>query len=220
MRFCSHCRAKIENDIEKCPLCDMDTTKPDDNFDEAYPYIKSRFTRGLVIKLITFVAVVFIGAGLLVNHLVPTGNPWALITAAAIIYAWISAINVLRFTPNPPSITLGQLFCVSGLVFWIDFLTGWLKWSINYVIPFLIIAAALATTLMIVIKPMKFRAYTIYQLVIAVSGLLSVLLWVFGYSDVEWPVVTAAWISILCFVTMLVFSWRKTRNELKKRFHV
>lgn len=198
----------------------MDTVKLDDNFSEGYPYIKSGFTRGLLLKLITFIAAVFLGVSLLVDHLVPTGSPWAFITAAAIIYAWVSAINVLRYTPNPASIILCQLFAVSGFVLFIDILTGFYRWSVNYVIPFLIMGAALATSLMIVIKPVKFRACVIYQLVIAVIGLLGVLLWIFGYSDVEWPVVSAACLSILCFVSTVVFSRRRTHNELKKRFHV
>ncbi len=220
MRYCSNCRVKIENDIEKCPLCDMDTVKLDDSFSEGYPYIKSHFTRGLLLKLITFVAAFFLGVSLIVDHLVPTGSPWVFITAAAIIYAWISAINVLRYTPNPASIILCQLFSVGGLVFLIDLLCGFYRWSVNYVIPFLIMGAALAISLMIIIKPMKFRACVIYQLVIAVIGLSAVLLWVCGYSYVEWPVVSAAYFSILCFAATVVFSRRRTHNELKKRFHV
>ena len=220
MRYCSHCGVTLANNIELCPLCDMETEKRDERFDEDYPHIKSRFSRGLLLKLITFTALVFMAAGFMIDHLIPTGSPWVLITAAAIVYIWISAINILRFTPNPASIILCQLISVGGLTFAIDFLTGYYRWSTNYVIPFLITAAAAATTLMIVIRPMKYRAFTIYQLVIAVLGVMSVFLWIFGWAEVEWPVVIAAWVAMLCFVTMLVFSWRKTHNELKKRFHL
>lgn len=220
MRFCAHCGVKLANDNPKCPLCDMDTEKISDDFSLDYPYIKSRFTRGLLIRMISFMAVVFCATSFLIDHLVPTGSPWAFITIVVIVYVWISAMNLLRHTPNPASITLFQLFGIGGLVFFVDLFTGFYRWSINFVIPFLIIAAAIATTLMIAIRPMKYRAFTIYQLVIAALGVLSVFLWVFGYSEIEWPVVTAAGVSTLCFATMLVFSYRRTRHELKKRFHV
>lgn len=220
MRLCRHCGVKLSNDIKRCPLCDMETEVTDDRFALDYPYIKSRFTRGLLIKLITFSAVVFAGASILVDHLVPTGSPWAFMTIVAIVYLWISAMNVLRYTPNPASIMLCQLFCVSGLLFVIDYLTGYYRWSVNFVIPFLVMAAALVTSLMILIKPLKYRAYVIYLLVIAVLGVLSVLLWIFGWSEVEWPVVTSAWVSAVCFFVVLVFSHRRTKNELHKRFHV
>lgn len=220
MRFCSHCNVKIENDIDKCPLCDMDTVKTDDDFEVAYPYIKNSITRGAVLKLISFILLAFVVASLLINHLVPTENSWAFITVAAIIYAWISVINVLRSATNPASIVLCQLFCGGGLIFLIDFLSGWNRWSVNYVIPFMIIVAALAITLMIVIGSVKFRAYTIYLLAVVASGLFVVILWLCGCSTVEWPSVTSAFMCGLCFITILVFSWRKTKNELEKRFHV
>lgn len=219
MRYCAHCGVKLANDIEYCPLCDMDTQILDGNFEKDYPYVKSRFNRGLLIKLITFTALAFVIIGFTVDHLVPTGSPWMIIAALAILYLWISAMNVLRYTPNPASIILCQLICVSGLTFAIDYFTGYFRWSVNYVIPFLILSAACAVTLMIAIRPIKFRAYTIYQLVIAFLGVLAILLWVFGYSDVEWPAVTAALVSGLCFLATLMFGWRRTHNELKKRFH-
>lgn len=220
MRYCSHCGVKIANDIETCPLCDMQTERTDDSFSLDYPYVKSRFSRGLLLKLITFTALVFLAVSFMVDHFVPTGSPWVFIVAAAVVYLWISAINVLRYTPNPASIILCQLISVGGLTFAIDFLTGYYRWSVNYVIPFLIIAASLTLTLMILIRPMKYRAFTIYQLVIAVLGTMSVLLWLLGWSRVEWPVETAAFMAILCFAVTLVFSWRRTKSELKKRFHV
>ncbi len=220
MRFCRHCGVKLANDIERCPLCDMVTERTDDAFENDYPYIKSRFTRDLLLRLITFIAIAVAGASLLVDHLVPTGSPWAIITVVAIIYLWISAMNILRFTPNPASIMLCQLWCISGLLFVIDYLTGYYRWSVNYVIPFLIMGAVAAMALMILIRPMKYRAYIIYLLVMAVLGGLSVLLWIFGYSDTEWPVVTSAFVSAVCFFAVTFFLRRRTRNELEKRFHV
>ncbi len=220
MRYCSHCGVKLANDIEACPLCDMQTEQTNGDFALDYPYVKSRFSRGLLLKLITFTALVFLAVSFMVDHFVPTTSPWVFIVAAAVIYLWISAINVLRHTPNPASIILCQLISVGGLTFAIDFLTGYYRWSVNYVIPFLIIAASLALTLMMLIRPLKFRALTIYQLVIAVLGVMSVLLWILGWSEVEWPVETAAFISALCFLLTLVFSSKRTKSELKKRFHV
>lgn len=210
---------KLENDLEFCPLCDMETVRIDDNFAVDYPYIKNRFSRGLLIKTITFLAVVIAALSFLVNHLIPTESPWVWITAAAIVYVWINMMNIIKNTRNPGSIMLCQLLTVSGFAFIIDYFNGWHRWSVNYVIPFLIIIAAVAIVLFIAIRPIKYRAYTIYQLVIAVLGTLAVLLWIFGYSEIEWPVVAAATTSLLCFAIMLVFESRYTRNELRKRFH-
>ena len=123
-------------------------------------------------------------------------------------------------TRNPGSVTLCQLLTVSGFCFIIDYLTGFRRWSVNYVIPGLIMAAAVTIVLCILIRPVKYRAYTLYQLVIAVLGVLDVFLWIAGFSDIEWPVVAAAGVSWLCFAVTIVFSSRSTRSELRKRFHI
>jgi len=220
MRFCRHCGVNIQNDLARCPLCDMETVKTDDEFSLDYPYVRSRFGRRLSVKLISFCVISFIAASLMVAHLVPSESPWAPITVAVLIYGWISSVNVLSRIPNPASIVLCQLVSAGSLCFVIDLFTGFHRWSVNYVIPCLIMGASVALTVFISVKPSKYRVYTIYQLVLAVLGLLSILLWVFGYSNIEWPVEVAAFVSILCFLAVTVFQRRKTEAEFKKRFHV
>ena len=73
--------------------------------------------------------------------------------------------------------------------------------------------------LCIVIRPIKYRAYTLYQLVITILGALALMLWFIGAAEVEWPSVMAAAVSVICFAAMVVFADRSTRNELHKRFH-
>ena len=219
MRYCPHCKVKLENELEFCPLCDMETEPADGETADEYPYIRTRFSRRLLIKTITFLSVVIAAVSFLINHLVPTDSPWVFITAAAIVYVWISMMNVIRNARNPGSIMLCQLLTVSGLTFVIDYLTGFHRWSVNYVIPFLISGSAIAIVLCIVIRPIKYRAYTLYQLVITILGALALMLWFFGAAEVEWPSVMAAAVSVICFSAMIVFADRSTRNELHKRFH-
>ena len=48
VRYCRHCRITLANDLETCPLCDMETVCIDGQFDEDYPYVRSGFTRGML----------------------------------------------------------------------------------------------------------------------------------------------------------------------------
>lgn len=219
MRYCPHCKVRIENELDFCPLCDMETELIVGETADEYPYIRTRFSRRLLVKTITFLAVVIAAVSFLINHLVPTDSPWVFITAAAIVYVWISMMNVIRNARNPGSILLCQVLTVSGLTFVIDYLTGFHRWSVNYVIPFLISGSAIAIVLCIVIRPIKYRAYTLYQLVITILGALALMLWFIGAAEVEWPSVMAAAVSVICFAAMVVFADRSTRNELHKRFH-
>lgn len=220
MRICRGCGVKLENDLEYCPLCDIETEKIDDDFSLDYPYVRTGFSRRMFVKIVTFLAVVIAAISFLINHLLKTDSHWVPITVAVIFYIWLSLMNIARDTKNPGSITLCQLLTVSGLCFIIDYFSGWKRWSVNYVIPGLIMAAAVTIVLFILIRPVKYRAYTVYQLVIAVLGALDVLLWIAGFSEIEWPVVAAAGVSTLCFSVTMVFSSVSARSELRKRFHI
>lgn len=50
MRVCRNCGVRLENDLEYCPLCDMETEVVDDDFEEDYPYVRTGFSRRMFVK--------------------------------------------------------------------------------------------------------------------------------------------------------------------------
>lgn len=220
MRCCKGCGVKLANDLPYCPLCDMETVKLDDSFEEDYPYIKKRITRRLFIKSVTFSALAAVLISFIIEHLLPESGNWYLIVTACLIYGWLSFLTVMYNLRDPGGIVFSQLILVSLLTSVIDRLCGWLRWSLNYVVPGLVAAAAIAIVLCISIRPDRFRTYTIYQMVIAITGVVPVALWFWGLSEIEWTAVAAATVALFCFALILVFSHRHTKSELKKRFHI
>ena len=221
MRYCKYCGVKIANDQRYCPLCDMETVEAEGESAEDYPYIKPRLTRRIFIKSITFAVIVAVALMFLIDHLIPfyTGS-WYLLATVGLVYGWLSFIMVMRNLRDPGGIVMSQLILASVAVSLIDRLCGWLRWSVNYVVPGLVAASAIAIVLCISIRPDRFRTYTIYQMVIALAGLIPVGLWAVGPSEIEWTAVASAAVALLCFASILVFSHRHTRSELKKRFHI
>lgn len=221
MRYCRYCGVKLVNNQRYCPLCDMETVEADGGSAEDYPYVKPRLTRRMFIKSITFSVIVAVVLIFLIDHLLPYNTGvWYLLATVGLIYGWLSFVTVMKNLRDPGAIVFSQLILASLCTAAVDKLCGWYRWSVNYVIPGLVAAAAIAIVLCISIRPDKFRTYTIYQIVIAFIGLVPVGLWAVGFSEIEWTAVAAAAVALLCFAVILVFSHRHTRSELKKRFHV
>ena len=220
MRYCKYCGVKIADDQPYCPLCDMETVGAEGRSDQDYPYIKPRLTRRIFIKSLTFAVIVAVALLFLIDHLIPYTGSWYLLATCGLVYGWLSFIMVMKNLRDPGGIVMSQLVLASILVVFIDKLCGWLRWSVNYVIPGLVAASAIAIVLCITIRPDKFRTYTIYQMVIALFGLIPVALWAVGPSEIEWTAVASASVALICFAGILVFSHRHTRSELRKRFHV
>lgn len=198
----------------------METVETDGAFDMDYPYIKPRLTKRLFIKSTTFTVLVAIILSFLIDHLLPSSGIWYLLVSVGLLYGWFSFITVMKNLSDPGAIVFSQLILISLCTSAIDRICGWYRWSVNYVIPGLIAAAAIAIILCISIRPDKFRTYTIYQMVIALTGFVPVVFWLCGLSEIEWTAVAAATAAIFCFAWILVFSHRHTKSELKKRFHV
>lgn len=210
----------LANDLSYCPLCDMETVDHGGVCDEDYPYIKPRVTKGMFIKSVTFSVIVAVALSFLIEHLLPESGVWYLLVTVGLIYGWLTFITVMKNLRDPGGIVFSQLILASAACAAIDKLCGWLRWSVNFVIPGLVAAAAVAIVLCISIRPDKFRTYTIYQMVIAIAGIVPVALWLSGLSEIEWTAMAAAAVAILSFAVILVFSRRHTTSELRKRFHV
>ena len=112
-----------------------------------------------------------------------------------------------------------QLLAVSALGYLIDLSTGNHGWMIDYVIPGLLIAAQGVMTVIMIVRPALFRDFILYELEIAVLGIGSVLLTVFGVTEVWWPYCVVSVYSALLLAGTFIFADRRTRQELVKRFH-
>lgn len=221
MRFCKNCSVSLRNELEFCPLCGMKTVEGSDPaVDEDYPFVNPRLTKGFFIKSVTFSVIVAVILSFLIDHLLEFTGIWYLLVTTGLVYGWLTFITVMKNLRDPGGIVFSQVILASICCAVIDRLCGWLKWSVNYVIPGLVAAAAIAIVLCISIRPEKFRTYTIYQFFIALFGAVPLAVWHWGPAEIEWTAAASAAVAFFCFALILVFSHRHTRSELKKRFHV
>ncbi len=220
MKYCNVCQVKVENNIRRCPLCEKELQELDGVYKQDYPNIRSSKLFRTIVKLVFLVSLVAVGASFVLDYLNPTQVLWSVIVLAGIIYLWINFWIALKLKKNWGLTVLIQIISISLFCMVIDWtVNDWARWSINYVVPGLIIAGSVFITVITIVKPMNFRDYIIYLLEIAILGLLSLLLVWLHLSTVRWTLITAAFYSVGTFLGMFLFADRKTKHELKKRFH-
>ena len=113
-----------------------------------------------------------------------------------------------------------QIIAVMIVLITTDAVTGWSGWSITYLEPFVIIAATLVMTLVLLIRRAKWREYMLFQFLITINGFISIVLYCFGLIKVIWPGATGAIYALLTLFGMYVFANKQFKNELYKRFHI
>lgn len=216
---CRHCGVKITDNRTVCPLCDQKTYPDGEGCLQDYPRILTGRALRLVLRLLAFLTVGALLVVPVVNLLNPTRVWWSFIVIGALAYGWVSLFLVLRSRRNIGLMVFIQLLAISGLCLLINWTVGGYPWAVNYVIPLLVVLSVMFITGLLLLRPLLLRDVFIYLLVIAAMGGLSALFLLLDAVTVLWPWVTASLYCIMTLVGLFLFADRRTKHELKKRFH-
>lgn len=213
---------KIRDDSDICPLCRSVLTNIDGEvFDKTYPTIEvSAHKYNIIKRIFMFVSILSAVGSVVTNYLTYNGVIWSAITIAAIIYFWIIMTYSIKHNRNIASQILVQLLCVSILTVIMDNAIGYIGWSVNHVIPEIMILANVAVLILVFINRMYWHAYVLNQIVIAVCGLIPGALFLFGLIKTPLPTILATATSFIVLVAMIIFGDKTIKSELKRRFHL
>lgn len=226
MKYCKKCKVSVCTNDDFCPLCasgltDNETvgTSPETACFDMYPKPDTRIKYNFTVRLLLFISVVAASTCLLINILTYNGILWSLMVVGGIVLFWAALVYPFLVRKN-----IGHYIAVDAVftcAFFIiaQFVTKTTGWSLDYVIPFLFIAATTFISFVILIKRMRWREYALYQFVTIILGLLPVISVVSGLVISAWPSIVSAFYSFITLIGMLIFANKKYKNELIKRFH-
>jgi len=222
MKRCDFCRIEINGAIEHCPLCFRSLKKTEDICIREYPEYKKldKTILSFRSKILLFVFISVSSISLLVNLMVWTGTPWFLYVVTSLFYIWILIHSTIAGRGSYGAKLILQLIGLSVLVVVIDLMTKRYNWSVNYVIPGVLILANLIITIRIISRKPKWRDYSVFLILLLLMGFIPLILCGFGIITVLWPAVASSLYAILTFLAFLIFSPRRFRRELNKIFHM
>lgn len=221
MKTCKRCRVNVKGDTVICPLCRTVLTDiSGDRLDKTYPAIEVNSHKyNLIKRLFLFVSILFAVGSVITNYLTYNGVMWSAITISAIVYFWIIMSYSIRRNRNIASHILVQVICVSILTVVMDNSIGYSGWSVNNVIPEIMILANVSVLVLVFLNRMYWQTYVINQIVIAVCGLIPGILWICGLITDPILTIIATATSFLVLVIMIIFGDKTIKSELKRRFH-
>ena len=223
MNKCKQCGVFIDDNVSKCPLCSR-------NIGEAAIELQNRWYPvysmtdmppqvNFAKKVFSFISIAVVSICILINMLSGIKNPWSLYVAGPIIYLQLLISNTILSKMSAGSKILLQISGVSGLLLMIDLLSGFHRWSVNIIMPFLIIVGTFLITVIIIKKQMLWNEYVGYIITMIFLGFLPVLLYLSGVATQLWASAVSALYSFLTLIGMLLFANKKFKNEMTRRFH-
>ena len=209
----------IENDISACPLCGTPLAEVDGRFNNDYPTVKIGYIRELIDNALTFIVVIVAIVALVVDHYFASSVFWSPIVILGTFYICYSVKYFLKKGKNYAPYILFQVILVSAVTALADYSFGHKGWSVDYVIPFLIMSGSILIIIISLIRPNYYREYVTYILINAVLGFIPLIFILRDITHVYWTSWVCVLYSVVAVLGMIFFARRRLKTELKKRLH-
>ena len=222
MRYCSYCRVSVRGKKERCPLCGnaLPYGGRAEAAEEICPEIPPAYKSHLAIRIMVFISVIFIVASFATYILFPTDTDWPLFVVFGLVSMWFSLIMILRKRHNMPKTILWQVIVVTMLsIFW-DWQTGWMGWSLDYVVPIIYVAAMFVMYVTAKIMNLSVRDYITYAFLDGLFGIVPLAFILFHWTNVLYPSLLCVAVSAVFLSAIFIFQGENIKEELDKRMHV
>lgn len=222
-KACPHCGVTVLAQHTSCPLCAQVLQGAAGDSCTRYPQYRSSVPiLNALKKSMLFALICAMAVCITVNLLTLRANPhyWAAIACTGIFWLYITVRNTIMSRTLPGTRVFLQLIAISGVVISIDLCYGFRFWSLDYVVPFLCMGATLAVSIFAIIFRSRPQDYVWFLLAALLVSVCPLVIFLFKLTDVLWPSVAALVFAVLTVVGLLIFSDRRFKTELKKRFHL
>lgn len=221
MKYCNHCKVKIDQDREKCILCgNFVSSISDEQADEIFPNVPPAFESRMVLKIMIFISIATIVTSFVIDMIFPSFINWPLLMVFGLISIWLGLFVIFQKRYNIHKKIIWQVVIVSLLSLFWDWNTGWQGWSITYVMPTIFISAMVLMYVTGKIMKLSVRSYIIYALIDGVLGIVPALFILFGWVRVRYPSIISVGVSIIFLSAIFIFKGNEIKDELNKKMHI
>ena len=157
---------------------------------------------------------------LLLNRYFKPRVPWAAIANGGIIYVWIVLFYSIKKNINIAGHVLLQTLALSALTVFIDYQLGFKAWSLDIIIPVLIVIANVTMFVLTIISYKNFIKYAMYQLVISLFSILPIVLYIENITHNKIMCIIASIISGINLALSLILCTRDLKETVVRKFHM
>lgn len=231
MKYCEHCKVKVDTDRKICPLCfnslkniETTTNTQISNFHN-YPNRKRKMEKyNLFQKIVYFICLLAIFTSLIVDYTTHIdGNRWwSVYVILGVIYIFTLFRGVILARTYVIKRLLLQLFVVSIVLFGIDYMSDYHGWSLAIVIPCVCVANNLVNMIIAAANNRSFNDAFSSIILSLLLGIIPFILQLFDLVKGEnlWAPLVSASFSIAMLIALFVFAGKRIKEELTKRLHI
>ena len=145
---------------------------------------------------------------------------WSWFAGAGCACAWLVVMVAYSKRRNILKNEIWQLLLISVIAILWDRFTGWRGWSVDFVLPFGVLAVQFSVPVIARVNRLKREEYLFYLVQACIAGLIPMILAWTGVAKFVYPSVICAGISILTLAALFIFCKKDTLREFHKKLRM
>jgi hypothetical protein len=210
----------VLDETERCPLCNtvLDETEEMENM---YPDIRVK-TRKLVFfsRVYLFLAVVIEIILINICMLTEVQSLVYIISGLVLLFGYIVIKYAILGTSGYIAKTVVLTVIAVIMLVAIDFFVGYDGWSVNYVLPSGILLIDVGILALMVINRKNWQSYLMLQIFMVICSGVAVVMNAFQIITEPIVSIIALNVSVILLLGTVIVGGRRSRVELKRRFHI
>ena len=220
MQHCGFCQVDVAGNKARCPLCGSPLQGQGSADTEVFPQIRTSCASISLLRVLALVAISISLICVLVNIATGTQIWWSLFVAAGLLCNYLLVSVAVSYRRDPIQNIGWQVVLMSLLsVLW-DWATGWLGWSLDFVLPCVCIAGLVVVITVAVLLRLPLRAVASVLSGTCLLGILPGFLAGLGVVGILLPSLICTGVSGIVLAALLIFRWAVIRSEFSRRFHL
>lgn len=222
MRHCKSCGVYLLDESKRCVLCgDSLVVLEPDTCTHRYPEpLLKQSEFGFIKKMYIYLSILIIITSLVVDVWRESLISWSLLSVSVVLYSWTIVYHAIKNNVHIAAKILVQAISGGIFILLIDIFFGYDGWSVNYVIPQVLMVANVVIFILMMINRMKWRDYVFYQMVMTLLGILPLFLILLGWVTRPFMGILSVILSLAILIGTFIFGDKTVKGELIRRFHL
>ena len=156
----------------------------------------------------------------MINIMTAGALNWSWFAGAGCVCAWLVVMVAYSKRRNILKNEIWQLLLISVIAILWDRFTGWRGWSVDFILPFGVLAVQFSVPVIARVNRLKREEYLFYLVQACIAGLIPMILAWTGVAKFVYPSVICAGISILTLAALFIFCKKDTLREFHKKLRM
>lgn len=219
MNKCINCQVTIQTNLNKCPLCNQEIKNEKPN--SVYPEIKTSYkAHHILYRILLLISLLGITLSLFINYIISYKISWSFFVSLGIICFWVTFITAVKHRKNISKLLFAEIIALIIIAYVIDRLTGYHRWAIIYVLPFLCLSYTIIFILARIFRNHVTKELILYTYLNSLIGLIPLIFLIRKSIFPRWPSIISIIGSIFAIIFLTIFNHKTLKNEIEKYLHI